>query len=112
MHHRNLSKKFDITTVRGLFLGMTAIFCYFLFITLLLKLLFIASFWDSLRNEGADRIAQAIISGFPFDVSILSYVFLPAILLYCSVALTRHRLLKGMIIEKASFQYRNRSGTI
>jgi phosphoglycerol transferase MdoB-like AlkP superfamily enzyme len=88
-------------------LGLPAIFLYFLMMTLVLKTVFIAVNWSYLRPDGFGSIVRALLLGLRFDVSILLYLFIPAILIYYSMVVINNRLLKwifqGYFIAMALF---------
>jgi phosphoglycerol transferase MdoB-like AlkP superfamily enzyme len=75
-------------------LGLPVIFLYLLLLTLVFKVVFVAANWSSFRLEAFGSIVRALFLGLRFDISILAYLFLPAILLYHAMVITGWRLLK------------------
>jgi len=77
--------------------GLPLIFVYLLLLTLALTLAFLTKNWSALQPAGHGPIAWAIGKGFRFDTAILSYLLLPAILLYFTAFLTQWRPMKWIL---------------
>ena len=88
-------------------LCLPSIFLYFLLMTLSLKIIFIAANWKNLRTDGLDMIAWAILTGLRFDIAILAYLFIPALVFYYALAVMKKNLMKwfleGYFIAMALF---------
>ena len=77
--------------------GLPLILLYLLLLTFVLKIAFLAKNWSALQPAGYGPIAWALWKGLRFDTSILSYVLLPAILLYFAAFITQWRCLKWVL---------------
>jgi len=77
--------------------GLPLIFLHLLILTFALKLVFLAKNWSALQPAGYGPIAWALWKGLRFDIAILSYLLLPAIVLYFAAFLTPWRVLKWVL---------------
>jgi len=77
-------------------LGVPVIFCYFLLLILGLKILFISGNWSNLRVTSYGSITFGLWKGLRFDAAVLSYLLVPAFLIYYTAALVRWHSLRLM----------------
>ena len=99
MKHRFSSFKF--------LLPLPVIFLHFLVMSLFLKMVFIAENWHFLLPEGFGSMIWALFLGMRFDFSILAYLFIPGLVIFYAMIMTKARFaewaFKGYFIGLAFF---------
>jgi len=78
-------------------LPLPIIFIHFLAMSLFLKMVFIAENWHFLLPEGFGSMIWALFLGMRFDISILAYFFIPGLVIFYAVIMTKARFAEWVL---------------